>query len=160
MTGLQATWLISSVVLAAALIALSVHDLRTHRLPDWLTLPLIPAGWLAAWLLERDLTLHVLGAAIGYGAFVLLELAYKALRGRAGLGRGDAKMLAAGGAWCGALALPVIVLIASASGLVCLLALHLLRLRPIRADQPVAFGPFLALAIACYWAGLSLVMLR
>lgn len=159
MTG-SPTILVATAILAVALLALSACDLRSHRLPDLLTLPLIPAGWLAAWLMDREVTLHVLGAVIGYGAFVLLEITYKALRGRAGLGRGDAKLLAAGGAWCGALLLPVIVLIASVSGLVLLLILHLSGLRTIRPEQPVAFGPFLAVGIICGWGLLMLGIFR
>jgi len=47
----------------------------------------------------------------------MAEYAFKTLRGKDGLGRGDAKLLAAGGAWCGWMGLPFIVLIASGFGL-------------------------------------------
>lgn len=151
-----------SLVLFAALIALSVIDARTYRLPDWLTLPLIPAGLLAAVLMGEPLWLHALGGALGYGALVAIELAYKRLRGRPGLGRGDAKLFAAGGAWCGALALPIILLLASLAALAYVLAIQLMGRRAVTADTMIAFGPFLAFAIGLTWAlqrlGLSSIL--
>jgi len=54
--------------------------------------------------------------------FVLIELTYRRLRGQDGLGRGDAKLLAAGGAWCGWSGLPLIVLISSALALIAAVA--------------------------------------
>ncbi len=140
--------LLLSLALGVALVALAVIDARTLRLPDAITLPLIGGGFAAAWALDMPLRAHAIGAGLGYLGFVALELAYARLRGRAGLGRGDAKLLAAGGAWCGVLALPVILLAASATGLALVLAL---RLTGRRVEQ-VAFGPFLALAIALGWA--------
>lgn len=139
-----------SIILFAALIALSVIDARSFILPDLLTLPLIAAGLLAAWLLGETLWLHALGAALGYGALVFVEVVYKRLRGRDGLGRGDAKLFAAGGAWCGALALPVILLAASVSALSYILILSVFR-RGITHDTAIAFGPFLAFGVAAVW---------
>ncbi len=76
-----------------------------------------------------------------------VELAYLKIRGRAGLGRGDAKLFAAGGAWCGALALPLILLVASASALLYVLVMRLAAGRRFQVDLMIAFGPFLAFAI-------------
>ena len=137
-----------AAALLAALIALTVIDLRTYRLPDLITLPLIAAGVLAAWLLGSAIWLHALGAGVGYLALVGVEKAYERARGRPGLGRGDAKLFAAGGAWCGALALPFILLAASVSALVFVAALKLVSNRTIKADDMIAFGPFLAFGIA------------
>lgn len=118
--------ILSSAVLLGGLLALSVIDICSFRLPDWLTLPLIPAGLLAAWWLGDGILWHLAGAIIGYAGLVALELAYRSVRGRDGLGRGDAKLLAVGGAWCGAALLPVILLVASIAGLVWALALRLM----------------------------------
>ncbi|MEO1038490.1 MAG: A24 family peptidase [Pseudomonadota bacterium] len=139
-----------TAALMAALTALAWIDARTYRLPDVITLPLILAGLVAAWLLQRDLLVHALGAALGYAGLVAIEKAYERWRGRPGLGRGDAKLMAAAGAWCGAWALPLILLSASAAGLVFVLALKLSG-RAVRSETAVAFGPFLALAIALVW---------
>lgn len=153
--GLKTMWsmeiLAVGAVLLTGLVALAIIDVRTLRLPDWLTLPMIPAGLFSAWWLGDSVLWHAAGAAIGYACFVALETAYKALRGRDGLGRGDAKLLAVGGAWCGALLLPVIILVASSVGLILMLALHLLAVRDINGATQLPFGPFLALGIAVAW---------
>lgn len=148
--------LAASLVLFAALAVLAVIDWRTYRLPDMITLPLIAAGLGAAFLLENPVMLHLAGAAFGYLAFVAIELSYRRLRERDGLGRGDAKLLAAGGAWCSAAALPVVVLIASFTALCCILMLRLSG-RSIDGTTRLAFGPFLSFAIALTW-GLQLVL--
>jgi hypothetical protein len=44
---------------------------------------------------------HAAATAIGYLAFRAIALLYLRLRHREGLGEGDAKLLAAGGAWLG-----------------------------------------------------------
>lgn len=134
--------------LLIALVALAWVDLKTFRLPDSLTLPLIPLGILQNWFLLHDWTQALIGAAVGYGAFLTIELGFKHLRGKDGLGRGDAKLLAAGGAWCGWAGLPFIVLIASGSGLAALL---LPSFRKMADTGRIPFGPFLAFAIAIVW---------
>jgi leader peptidase (prepilin peptidase)/N-methyltransferase len=144
MTGLEIALTVS---LFAALTALAVIDWRSYRLPDYLTLPLIPLGLTAAWLMDQPVWLHVLGAALGYGVLVVLEKSYEKLRGRPGLGRGDAKLFAAGGAWCGALALPLILLAASVSALVFVLVHRLITGAELKADTMIAFGPFLGFGI-------------
>jgi len=144
MTGLDFAL---TLILIAALLALAIIDWRTYRLPDSLTLPLIAGGLLAAWLLDQPLWIHALGAGLGYGALVVLEKSYEKLRGRPGLGRGDAKLFAAGGAWCGAMALPLILLAASLSALVWVLVHRLVTGAEVKADSMIAFGPFLGFGI-------------
>ena len=136
-----------TLALLAALTALAIIDARTLRLPDKLTLPLIAAGLAAAWVLDQPVWLHLLGAALGYLTLVAIEMGYLKVRGRAGLGRGDAKLFAAGGAWCGALALPLILLVASASALLYVLVMRVVAGRRFQVDLMIAFGPFLAFAI-------------
>jgi prepilin signal peptidase PulO-like enzyme (type II secretory pathway) len=142
--------LIWGVVLLPALVALAWIDIRTLRLPDPLTLPLIGAGLVQSWYFTGNVWHALTGAAAGYLFFLVIEKGYRALRGQDGLGRGDAKLLAAGGAWCGWLGLPWIVLIASGSGLAFAGALTLLGRRPAGM---MPFGPFLALGIALVWLG-------
>jgi len=141
----------ASCLLGWTLLALAVIDQRALLLPDALTLPLIAAGLAVAWLGDRaSLPDHLIGAAAGYLAFVLVELVYARLRGRAGLGRGDAKLLAAAGAWVSWSALPHVVLVAAISAL---LAVGVARLagRSVTATSRVAFGPWLALGTWLVW---------
>lgn len=142
-------WLFG-IALCIVLFALAVIDFRTLILPDVLTFPLIGFGLAFAYW-HGIFVNAIIGAAVGYAGLVALELAYKKLRGVDGLGRGDAKLLAAGGAWCGWAGLPFILLIASASGL-----LHALLLSRsgAEADNKLPFGPHLALGIFLSWAAL------
>lgn len=142
-----------AALLIAALLALSVIDLREYRLPDILTLPLIMAGLAQAYFLTGNIAPSLMGAASGYIVFVGFELAYRRLRGRDGLGRGDAKLLAAGGAWCGWAGLPLIVLIGSALALV---ALIFPSFKKMSEDGIIPFGPFLALAVFIVYMSQSL----
>ena len=135
------------VCLFGILAALAVIDFRTFILPDFLTLPLIIIG-LGFAHTQNALKPAIIGAVIGFTGFVLLEVAYKYLRGKDGLGRGDAKLLAAGGAWCGWYGLPFIILIASAFGLV-----HALMLAKKNSDA-LPFGPHLAAGIFLTWLAL------
>jgi len=140
-------------VLAGLLVALSIADLKTFRLPNVLTYTLIGTGLLQALIMfgrKMDniwsgLPNHLIGAVAGYLIFVIIEVTFKKVRGVDGLGRGDAKLLAGGGAWCGWMALPFIVFIGSFMGLVAAL------FPSIRKQGRIPFGPFLALGIISVW---------
>ena len=133
------------------LLTLGWIDLRDGCCLTSLTLPLVIAGLAAAAALDPEqLTDRALGAALGYLALRVIALLYRLLRGREGLGHGDAKLLAASGAWVGTSALPQVVLGAAVSALV---AAACLRLAGVRLDARSAlpFGPFLALATWLIW---------
>lgn len=128
-----------------ALLTAAWIDAETFRLPDLITLPLILAGLGVTWIYQPDAIYgHAAAAALGYGAFRLLDETYRALRGRHGLGEGDAKLLAAAGAWLGLAALPYTVMGAGLAGI----GMAILSKQPggLRRDQPIAFGPALALS--------------
>jgi leader peptidase (prepilin peptidase) / N-methyltransferase len=138
-------------VLGWGLLALAWIDAEHMRLPDALTLPLVLLGLGATWVLDPlALTDHALGATLGYLAFRGISFGYRALRGREGLGRGDACLLAAAGAWLGWQALPVLVLGAAVLALL-QAATMLLRARRIDARIALPFGPALALATWLSW---------
>ena len=135
--------------LAAALAAISLTDIRTRRIPDRLSLPLLGAGLLVAALRpETGFSDHAIGAALGYASLALFGGVYFRLKGVDGLGLGDAKLFAAAGAWAGWAALPQILLIASMTGL----AFALLRRLIGRPLYGVPFAPFLSLALLIVWA--------
>lgn len=129
------------------LIALSWIDVRHLLLPDAITLPTIVAGLLVTWQLDPDqITDHALGATAGYLVFRGIALAYRVLRGREGLGAGDAKLLAAAGAWVGWAALPMVVLAAAVLGIAGAIA-GMLRGARLHGGTALPFGPHLALAL-------------
>ena len=141
----------ASCVLGWTLLALAWIDARHLILPDALTLPLLAAGLAAAALLDgADIADHALGAAVGYGAFWLVAVLYRRLRGRDGLGLGDAKLLAAAGAWVSWQGLPGVVLIAASSGLVAVLAAAAVGFAP-EAARRMPFGPYLCLGLWLIW---------
>lgn len=139
-------WLWASCVLGWGLLALAWIDAGHMRLPDVLTLPLVVLGLSATWWLEPDaLASHSIAAVAGYTLFQAVSLGYRRWRGRDGLGAGDAKLLAAAGAWVGLDGLPSVILIAALLGLCCAVLLP----RPAGArlrNMPIPFGPSLALA--------------
>lgn len=81
---------------------------------------------------------------MGYGFLWALNTGFRAIKGRNGIGMGDAKLLAALGAWLGWVALPNILFIASFLGLIGGLAW--LKFNKQKLNQAFPFGPFLAIA--------------
>ena len=128
------------VVLAAA----SVIDLRSRRLPDYLTLPLVGLGLFRAWSIEPNSILpHLLAALLGFLTFYLIATFYRRVRGFDGLGLGDAKLLAAAGAWLGPLYLAPVVFVGAMLALAAALSLRLLG-RQVSLQSTLPFGPFLS----------------
>ena len=138
-------------LLGWALLALAWIDWQWLRLPDVLTLPLLVGGLVAATLFDRDALLaHAAGAAVGYLGLRLVAVSYRVLRGREGMGAGDAKLLGAAGAWVGWQALPPVLLLAAVSGLL-MAAARRLGGWSLDAQTPLPFGPPLALALWIVW---------
>jgi leader peptidase (prepilin peptidase)/N-methyltransferase len=151
-TAVASGWLIiASSLLGWLLLALALIDLRSFLLPDFLTLPLLGCGLLVAQALDSSTTLpHVLGAAIGFLAIVTIRQVYWILRGREGIGLGDAKLMAAAGAWVSWEGLPSVLLVATLGALTSTLLQHYRR-ATIRATDRVAFGAFLCVGIWLVW---------
>ncbi|MBB4657629.1 prepilin peptidase [Parvularcula dongshanensis] len=136
------------LALLLLLMTAAAVDSETGYLPDALTGPALWLGLLvSATGVGLDPGAAIFGAALGYVALRGVEEAYRALRGREGLGRGDAKLLAAGGAWLGPGSLPFIVLLAAFSALV-VIGAQAARGRSVEGGTEVRFGPYLAGAIA------------
>ena len=141
----------AGAALGWTLLALGVIDVRRLLLPDQLTLPLIPAGLAVTWAVAPDaLADHALAALGGFLLFALLAWAYRRLRGREGIGLGDAKLLAAAGAWVSWQGLPGVILLAAAGGLAGAIVKGFVtgRLEP---TQPLPFGPYLAAGFWLVW---------
>ncbi len=139
------------LVLGPALLALIWYDVREYRLPDLITLPLIFSGLAFAWLDggQTELFFALIAVTLGYGLIWGVGKAWTALRGAPGIGLGDAKLLAAGGAWCGLLNLPLLITLASGAGL--LIAFFVARFDKNKRIVPSAVIPFgLALAPAIW----------
>lgn len=136
----------ASVVLSACLLTLAAVDVASLRLPNLLTVPLVFLGLATAMQEKTGLLGHLAGALVGWMVIAALAQGFRRLRGREGIGMGDAKLLAAAGAWCGWQALPSTLLLA------CILAFAWLGLRLLRPGRgnpmrdPLPFGAPLAMA--------------
>lgn len=138
----EALWLAS--LFGWTLLTLAWIDAGHLILPDVLTLPLLLAGLAAAQWLDPDAVAdHAVAAAAAYIALRGIELGYRRLRGRDGLGAGDAKLLAAIGAWTGLAGLSPTLLTAALAGLAVALP-RAMRQRTGGATL-IPFGPCLAL---------------
>lgn len=143
---------VATCLLGWLLVALAAVDIRVRRLPDSLNLALVAKGLGAAVVLDGDrLFDHVLGCGVGYASLVAIEIAYRRLRGRDGLGRGDAKLLAGIGAWVGFQSLLQCIFVAALGGIVFMLTVGLVRRRRIATDTAISFGPFLAVGGWLTW---------
>ena len=149
LAGLEAPALWPLCLLGWTHLALAWIDWDCLLLPDILTLPLVLAGLAATAWLDPDLTTdHAIAAALAYGAVQALAILYRRLRHRDGIGAGDAKLLAAIGAWTGLESLPWVIMAAAITGLT-LAAAMAARGRPIGATTPLPFGTCLAAAGWC-----------
>ncbi|MGB2131696.1 MAG: prepilin peptidase [Marinobacterium sp.] len=162
LTGVVSAWLVWQfgftleagllIALTWALIVLTFIDLDHHLLPDSITLPLL---WLGLLINIQGVFVPlqeaVFGAAAGYLVLWSVYWAFKLLTGKEGMGYGDFKLLAALGAWGGYQILPLVILLSSVVGVV--LAFALIAFRRHQAQNPLPFGPYLAIAgwIAMVW---------
>ena len=143
--------LLVTVLLGWTLLALALMDARDFFLSDWLTLPLIPGGLAACWLLDAEsIPEHTVAAALGYVALVSLAWVYHRIRGRHGLGLGDAKFLAGAGAWTGLGGLGSVLLIAVCVNAILVLAANYTG-RQIEAETPLPLGTGIAAGLWLTW---------
>lgn len=141
-------------------LALAVLDARHFWLPDALTLPLAFLGLtLGSYTTGVTPVDQWIGAASGYGCLLAIALGYRALRGREGLGLGDAKLVGAIGAWTGWQTLPLLLLFASLAGLAWAVAVKI-RGGGMHAHSRIALGAFLCLSIFPAWIGTTLVFIK
>jgi leader peptidase (prepilin peptidase)/N-methyltransferase len=115
-----------------ALIVVTFIDMAYWIIPDEISLPGIPLGILAAWLLGPPMPTWqeaAIGALAGGGLFLFISLFYEYVMKRPGLGMGDVKLLAMIGAFLGWRALPGVILLASAQGLVVAIVLYFFGVR-------------------------------
>ena len=128
------------MIFTTVMAILAVIDHRQNRLPDALTLPTL---WLGLIINIESvfvpLPLAVTGAVCGYIVIRIIHDTEVLIRSKSGIGLGDAKLLAALGAWYGPFALPVLVAGAALLTLIVYLGRH---------EKP--FGVGLATAATVY----------
>ena len=148
---------ISWLTLAALLftwicICLTFIDLDYHLLPDQLTLSLLWLGlFFSLFSLKCNSHDAIIGAIVGYFIFAITQWIFGKITHKTGMGQGDFKFLAALGAFLGWQMLPLIILLASVSGVIFTLT-HMTIKRHFKS-VPLPFGPYLAIAgwISLLW---------
>lgn len=139
------------IFVSGLLVWISFIDLERKIIPNMLSYSLLVLGlaWAGGFRVEAFLH-HVAGAVVGYGCIWCVYAVYMRRTGRIGIGLGDAKLLAAGGAWLGWMALPYILLMSSLSGLIyaCILTVSNPKMG---FKMAIPFGPFIAAGIWGVW---------
>ncbi|MDA8089364.1 MAG: prepilin peptidase [Nitrospiraceae bacterium] len=129
-----------------ALIVITFIDYDLQIIPDEITLPGIPIGLLAGWLILPDpfyravnmgITASLIGAATGFLLYYSI-----AFISRGGMGGGDIKMMAMIGAVLGWKGVILTTFLASCAGSIAGLYLMVFKGKGRKAKVP--FGPFLA----------------
>ena len=145
------TILWAGLFLASGLLTLAAMDARHMVLADSIMVILIMAGLLVAVRLSRlPLGDHLIGAISGYAVLSLIASLYRWVRSRDGLGDGDPKLLAVGGAWLGWQGLPSVILWSVLLALPVVLAIGLGG-RRVAGDVKLPFGTFLCAGIWLTW---------
>ncbi len=133
------------LILTWSIIPIIFIDLDHQLSPDQLTLPLI---WLGLLINTHNLFVPtssaIIGAISGYLSLFIIAKAFKIIRKADGMGNGDFKLLAVFGTWFGWQILPTLVLLASLTGAI--IGIALVILKKTKFNQPLPFGPYLAVA--------------
>lgn len=139
--GLQ---FLAAVMMLWLLMVITWIDIDTYLIPDQLSLFLL---WLGLFFSLFEFSIYpeqaIQGALIGYLSLWLVFHLFKLLTGKDGMGYGDFKLLAAGGAWLGPELLIAVLLISSISGLVMALLQAMVR----KGSNKIPFGPYLSVGI-------------
>ena len=135
---------VCGVVLTWFLISISMIDYDTMVIPDQFSLSLMWLGlFISLWTVFVDPSASIKGALLGYLLLWSVFHLFKLITGKDGMGYGDFKLLAAGGAWLGMKSVAIIVILSSLSGAIIGSIILLIK----RSNKPIPFGPYLAVGI-------------
>ncbi len=133
------------------LLTLAALDVKHHWLPDSLTAMLAVSGLVASLLIDHpSLQDRMIGGFTGFVSLAVIAVIYKSIRKRDGLGGGDPKMLGAIGCWLGWQALPLVILGASAIGLLVVISWRM-RGKNVDAGAMLPLGSLMAIAAFPLW---------
>jgi leader peptidase (prepilin peptidase) / N-methyltransferase len=147
-------WAPSSLALFACLCVAALIDARYFILPDG-PLALLAAVGVAMRLSASGPTLEFVSclsaSAFAFASFRLIGWSFEKARGYPGLGQGDARLFAIAGLWLGWAGLPTCLIVATFSAA---LAAAIARRDGLfhHAEDPMPFGPHLALGIWLCWS--------
>ncbi|MFZ2039372.1 MAG: A24 family peptidase [Desulfobacterales bacterium] len=141
----------------AAMVTITFIDIDHRIIPDRISLPGIPACFLAALALpSMGWKAALLGVLVGGGTLFMVAWGYNMLTGKEGMGGGDIKLLAMIGALLGWQGVVFTIFLASLLGTVVGLSIMVYARSNMKLAVP--FGPFLAAgALAFIFVGPELV---
>lgn len=133
----------------SALVAITFIDLDHQIIPDVISLPGIPLGFLLTflvpWLSWRD---SLVGILVGGGSLACVAGGYYLVTRTEGMGMGDIKLLAMLGAFMGWKAILPIIFLGSLVG--SLIGVPLMLIKGSNGKLAIPFGPFLSLGAVIY----------
>ena len=136
-------------LLAASLVVITFIDLDHQIIPDVISLPGIPIGFVLTFFVA-GLSWHdsLLGVLVGGGSLACVAGIYYLLTRNEGMGMGDIKLLAMLGAFMGWKAILPTIFIGSLIG--SLVGVPLMLIKRASGKLAIPFGPFLSLGAIVY----------
>ncbi len=137
-------WFAYAIFFSALIVTIRT-DLEMMLISRYVTLLLIPFGWIFAALgwLPLSLFESFIGSITGYLILFITAYCFWRVTGREGMGQGDLELLAFIGAFIGPWGCWPTLMIASTVGALCGLAYMIIHKQ--KKTIAIAFGPFLAL---------------
>ena len=142
----------------SALVVITFIDIDHRIIPDTISLPGIPAGFLLASLLLPSMNYKssLAGILTGGGSLLAVAWIYNLITKKEGMGGGDIKLLAMIGAFTGWKGVLFTIFVASATGTLSGIAVMLKTQKDMKLAVP--FGPFLSIGAILYiFFGTSLI---
>jgi len=134
------------VILTWFLISIALIDFDTMVIPDQFSLSLMWLGlFISLWTVFIETNTSIKGALLGYLILWSIFHIFKLLTGKDGMGYGDFKLLAAGGAWFGMQSVVVIIIMSSFVGAI--LGSLFILINKNKKNKQIPFGPYLAVGI-------------
>ena len=132
-----------------ALVVITFIDLDHQIIPDRISIPGIPLGFLASLILTRTTYMDsLIGILAGGGFLLFVALFYHFIFKKEGMGGGDIKLLAMIGAFVGWQGVIFVVFFSSLVGSIA--GVLYIVLSGKGTKSPIPFGPFLALGAYAY----------
>jgi leader peptidase (prepilin peptidase)/N-methyltransferase len=153
--GASLTFLVM-FIFCSALVVITFIDLEHQIIPDVISLPGIPLGFISS-LFISDLyhegmllgwKSSLIGIVVGGGGLWLVATGYELVTRKEGMGGGDIKFLAMMGAFLGWPAIPFVIFVSSLTGSVIGITFMLIQKKDSKLAIP--FGPFLAFGAVLY----------
>jgi leader peptidase (prepilin peptidase)/N-methyltransferase len=137
-------------IFISALIVITFIDIDHRIIPDVMSLPGIPAGFLAAAFLIPSMgwKASLIGILAGGGTLFAVAWIYTLITKKEGMGGGDIKLLAMIGAFVGLKGVLFTIFAASATGTIAGVAVMLKTSKGMKLAVP--FGPFLSIGTILY----------